>query len=59
MVKFVSRNKNIDGFLRMGRLLGFLQSDADKADKVLAIKAARADGLVDEDQALELTIEFC
>ena len=43
----------------MGRLLGFLQSDADKADKVRAIKAARADGLVDEDQTLELTIEFC
>ena len=59
MIKFVSTKKNIDEFLRMGRLLGFLESTTNKDEKVDAIKAARQEGLIDEDTALDLAIEFC
>ena len=59
MIQFVSHNKKIDGFLKMGRLIGFLQSDAEKDEKIAEIKAARTNGLISDDEALELTIEFC
>lgn len=59
MIKFVSRDKKTARFLRMAQLLSFLETSDNKADKVLEIKAAREDGAITEDEALELTIEFC
>ena len=59
MVKFVSKNPRIDGFLRMARLLGFLETSNSKEDMVLEIKMARDDGLITEEEAVELAIEFC
>lgn len=59
MVKFVSNNKRTQDFLRMGRLLSFLESSANKQDKVLEIKMAREDGLISADEAVELAIEYC
>lgn len=56
---FVSRNDRIEDFLRMARLLGFLETSTNKADKVLEIKMAREDGLITEEEAVELAIEFC
>lgn len=56
---FTSQNERIRGFLRMARLLDYLQSDATRSDKVFEIKRARDDGFISEDEALELTIEFC
>ena len=49
----------MNDFLRMARLLGFLEASTNKADKVLEIKMAREDGLIDEEEAAELAIEFC
>ena len=57
--KFVSSDKRISDFIRMAHLLGFLDSDAPKEDKVLEIKMARDDGFITEDEAVELAIEFC
>lgn len=56
---FTTNNKRIAGFLRMARLLDFLESSTNKADKVLEIKMARDDGFITEEQAVELAIEFC
>ncbi len=56
---FTSRNKKMEDFLRMAKLMGFLETSTNKADKVLEIKMAREDGLIDEDEAVELAIEFC
>lgn len=56
---FYSRDKKMADFIRMAQLLGFLETSKCKADKVLEIKAAREDGLIDEDEAIELAIEFC
>lgn len=58
-MEFVSRNKKINDFLRLARVLGFLATSNNKEDKVLEIKMARADGLIDEEEAIELAIEFC
>ena len=59
MVKFVTSNPKVADFLRMNRLLGYLESDAPKANKIREIKAAREDGFLTEDEAIELAIEFC
>ena len=59
MIRFVSYNEKTSGFLRMARLLSFLDSDADKADKVRRIKAEREDGFITAEEAVELAIEFC
>lgn len=58
-VEFTSRNPKMDAFLRMGRLLAFLETSTNKEEKVLEIKMAREDGLIDEEEALELAIEYC
>lgn len=59
MVEFVSKNKNISEFIQMGRLLYFLEMTDNKEDKVDEIKAARANGLITEEEAIELAVEFC
>ena len=46
-------------FMRIARLCAFLGSSSDKGDKVLEIKAARDDGVITEDEAIDLAIEFC
>lgn len=56
---FTSRSKNIEEFLRMARLISYLESDARKEDKIFEIKAARGSGFITEDDAIELVIEFC
>lgn len=56
---FTSSSKNINDFLRMAKLLGFLETSTNKADKVLEIKMARDDGFITDDDAIELAIEFC
>jgi len=56
---FTTINRKTDEFLRMARLLGFLETSNNKQDKVLEIKMAQADGLITADEALELAIEFC
>ena len=58
-VKFVGKDKRTNDFIRMAHLLGFLETSDNKADKVLEIKMAQKDGLITEEQAVELTIEFC
>lgn len=59
-VKFVSDRRNISDFLFMGRLIGFLEdSSNNKADKVAEVKAAVKTGLINEEEAVELVIEFC
>ena len=57
--RFTSNNADTSDFLAMGRLLGFLETCNDKNEKVVEIKYARDRGLIDEEIALELTIEFC
>ena len=59
MVEFVSKNKNTSEFIQMGRLLYFLEMADNKGDKVDEIKAARANGLITEEEAIELAVEFC
>lgn len=59
MVEFVSKNKNTSEFIQMGRLLYFLEMTDSKEDKVDEIKAARANGLITEEEAIELAVEFC
>ena len=56
---FTSKDNRIKSFLRMAWLLGFLETSTNKADKVLEIKMAREDGLITDEEALELAIEFC
>ena len=56
---FVSKNRQMNNFIRMARLLGFLDTSNNKADKVLEIKMAREDGLINDEEALELILEFC
>ena len=57
-MKFISPDRKLADFLRLARVLGFLESSASKEDKVLEIKAARADGIISDVEALELAIEF-
>lgn len=54
-----SRNRRTDEFLRMGALLGLLETSSNKAEKADAIKAARENGLITADEAVELAIEYC
>lgn len=56
---FTSKNRKTTEFLRMAQLLGFLETSNNKVDKTFEIKMAMADGLINEDEALELAIEFC
>ena len=56
---FKSDNEKMQAFIEMGRLIAFLESDVSKKDKVAEIKAARANGLVDDDEAVMLACEFC
>lgn len=56
---FTSDNVKIKGFLQMARLLGFLESSASKEEKICEIKAAVATGLIDQEEAVELAVEYC
>lgn len=56
---FTSQNKKMNDFLRMARLLGFLETSNNVEDKKLEIKMAREDGLIDEEEAIELALEYC
>ena len=54
-IRFTSDSRNINDFLFMGRLIGFLEdSSHNKADKVAEVKAAVKTGLINEEEALEL-----
>ena len=59
MAKFVPGNSRIDLMLKVGRLVSFLENTEDKAAKIAEIKAARANGFINDAEAVDLAIEFC
>ena len=56
---FVSRSKRMQEFIRMAEVISFLESPAKKEDKVLEIKMAMEDGIITQEEAVELACEFC
>lgn len=58
MAKFVGDSR-IDFMLKVARLISYLENTEDKAAKIAEIKAARSNGLINDMEAVDLTIEFC
>ena len=56
---FCSRSKRIIEFMQMAKLIEFLVSEKSNDAKILEIKAALKDGLIDDEQAFELALEYC
>lgn len=59
-IKFFSMDKHTEDFIQMSKLLGYLEDPYQtKESKVLAIKFWRDEGLISEDEAIDLACEFC
>lgn len=59
-VFFDSKDRNAKQFIEMAHLITFLSSsDVGKMEKTKEIVACRDNGVISDDEAFELIIEFC
>ena len=53
------KSREIQKFNELVNLIQFLDNEENKQGKVKAIKLARKNNLINEDEAIELAVEFC
>ena len=56
---YMTKSPKMERLLRISNMIMFLESSTDKKEKVDEIKAARSDGIIDEEEAVELACEYC
>lgn len=58
-IVFIPRNNTTNNFIKMSRLLDFLETSKNRVEKLVEIEMAVKNGLITTEDAVELVIEFC